>query len=151
FKLGKTVSGQTGSSYFVLVELASFLTKLIRFVDSTIIVSFLNWKLISTFGDSFAHTLVLHPSTLDYLLKKRRNANAIQFRRERRYMLVLDCYLPTNFKIHFRLTSAGKSSSGQLAVIKINICTDRSKPCIKEIKTTRAASSTRSHHAKMSG
>lgn len=48
-------------------------------------------------------------------------------------------------------TSGGRLTCRQWAVISTSMCTDRSRPRIKEVKTTLAVSSTRSHHVKTPG
>lgn len=48
-------------------------------------------------------------------------------------------------------TSDGRSVWRQWAVISTSICTDRSRPRIKEVKTTLTVSSTKSHQVKTLG
>lgn len=48
-------------------------------------------------------------------------------------------------------TSDGRLTRRQWAVISTSMCTDRSRPRIKEVKTTLAVSSTRSHQVKTPG
>lgn len=56
-----------------------------------------------------------------------------------------------NFHCQCAVTSAGISQKLIFAVVRTNKCTERSRPRMREMKTTRAASSTKSHQDIMSG
>lgn len=54
-------------------------------------------------------------------------------------------------KVQRRQTSGGILSMLDFTVVKRSMWTDRSRPFIRDVKTTRAEFPTKSHHASISG